>query len=274
MRFIFAVATSALLFSSCKTPTDVTYFQGLDNGAIVRAQRELEIRVKPEDKLTIVVSTQDPSLSALFNLVQVQNRLSNSSSGSFGNMGSSSNNSVSYYTVNNKGDIDFPVLGELHIAGMNRYEVANYITDQLVSRDLVKDPIVSVEFVNTGIDVLGLVKSPGRYEFNRDHVTILDAIAMAGDLQINGMRENVMVMRKQDDGSNEVYRINLTDAQQTLNSPGYYLQQNDVVYIEPNDKEKRNTTANGNSPYTPSFWVSIGSFAVTISTLVITLSRN
>ncbi|MDE6453236.1 MAG: polysaccharide biosynthesis/export family protein [Muribaculaceae bacterium] len=273
-RLLLASIVATMLASSCSTPRDITYFQDLDNGAVVRAQRELEIRVKPEDKLTIMVSTQDPSLSALFNLVQVQNRLTNTTS-STKTVGTStsSDGRVSFYTVDSQGDIMFPVLGKLHVAGMNREELVNYIAGELVSHDLVKDPIVNVEFANTGIDVIGQVKMPGRYEFNKDHVTIIDAIAMAGDLDINGMRENVMVMRQLPDGSSEVHRVNLTDAAQVLNSPAYYLQQNDVIYVEPNDKEKRNTTPNGNTPYTPSFWVSLGSFAITIATLVITLSK-
>ncbi|MDE6541761.1 MAG: polysaccharide biosynthesis/export family protein [Muribaculaceae bacterium] len=265
-RIALPLIAAAALASSCSTPKNVTYFQNLDNGAVVRAQRELEIRVKPEDKMSITVSTQDPSLSMLFNLVTVQNRLGQSGNGS-------SNAQTSLYTVDSQGDIIFPVLGRLHIAGMNREEVAAYIAGELVSHDLVKDPIVNVEFANTGIDVIGAVASPGRYEFNKDRLTLIDGIALAGDLQLNGMRENVMVMRRLDDGGTEVYRVDLTDAAQVMASPAYYLQQNDVIYVEPNDKEKRNTTPNGNTPYTPSFWVSLGSFAITIATLVITLSK-
>ncbi len=167
----------------------------------------------------------------------------------------------------------FPVLGKLHIGGMRREQVATYITEELVSRDLVKDPVVTVEFGNTGISVIGEVASPGRYEFNKDRVTIIDALAMAGDLTQNGQRENVMVLRELDNGNQQAYRIDLTDATQLASSPVFYLQQNDVIYVEPNDKKKRETTPNGNTPYTPSFWVSMGSFAVTIATLVITLTR-
>lgn len=241
----------------------------------MQPEQMTEIRVKPEDKLSIVVSTQDPALSELFNLVTTQNRLGQSTSSTMtvGSAGSSSSGQVSYYTVDSAGDINFPVLGKIHIAGLTREQVADKIKEDLVNADLVKAPIVTVEYVNTGISVIGEVKSPGRYEFNRDRLTIIDALAMAGDLTMNGVRDNVLVMRKLEDGRQEAYRVNLLNAQELASSPVFYLQQDDVIYVEPNDKAKRETTPNGNTPYTPSFWVSMGSFAVTIATLVITLTK-
>lgn len=268
------ISILGLLVSSCSTPKNITYFPDLSTGTILQAEQFNDIKVRPEDKLSIVVSTQDPALSALFNLVQVQNRLSTTTSttNTVGNSGSSGSQ-VSYYTVDTNGDINFPVLGKIHIAGMSREGVAEYIASQLVKRDLVKDPIVTVEFANTGISIVGEVHSPGRYEFNKDHVTIVDAIAMAGDLTMNGKREDILVMRNLGNGRQEAYRVNLLDARQLAASPVYYLQQDDVIYVEPNDKVKRETTPNGNTPYTPAFWVSMGSFAITIATLVITLVR-
>jgi len=264
-----------LLLGSCTTPKNITYFPDLQTGDIVQAANTLDIRVKPEDKLSIVVSTQDPALSNLFNLVTTQNRLgqSTSSTNSMGGASNSNNGNVSYYTVDSYGDINFPVVGKIHIAGLTREQVAEKITEDLVKADLVKDPIVTVEFANTGISVLGEVKSPGRYEFNMDRLTIIDAIAMAGDLTMNGVRENILVMRDLGGGKQEAYRVNLLDAQSLASSPVYYLQQDDIIYVEPNDKAKRETTPNGNTPYTPSFWVSMGSFGVTIATLIITLTR-
>lgn len=276
MRYLkLSIIAATLVLGACSTPKDITYFPELDNGSIVKAERQLDIRVKPEDKLSIIVSTQDMALSNLFNLVVPQNRLGQSTS-STKNIDSSASNStgqVSYYTVNSAGDIYFPVLGKIHIAGLTREQIVDKITKALVNADLVKDPIVTVEFANTGISVIGSVKSPGRYEFNRDHFTIIDAIAMAGDLTLNGRREDILVMRNVGNGKREAYRVNLLNAQELASSPAFYLQQDDVIYVEPNDKAKRETTPNGNTPYTPSFWVSIGSFAVTIATLIITLSR-
>lgn len=236
---------------------------------IVSAAKILDVKVKPEDKLSIVVSTQDPALSMLFNLVTTQNRLDNASS----TRSSSSNGQVSYYTVDSVGDINFPVIGKIHIAGLTREQVADKIVTELTMRNLVKDPIVTVEFANTHIAVIGEVNTPGRYNFNEDHITIVDAIAMAGDLTINGERSNILVMRKTSEGMQEAHRVDLTNMTNLASSPVYYLQQDDVIYVEPNDKKKRETTPNGNTPYTPSFWVSMGSFAVTIATLIITLAK-
>lgn len=274
-HFVSSLLIFVLLLSSCSTPKDVTYFPELETGSIMMAERQLNIRVRPEDKLSIIVNTQDPALSNLFNLVTTQNRLgeTTTSTTTIGNASNSGNGQVSYYTIDSKGDINFPVLGKIHIAGLTREEVAQKITDELTNADLVKDPIVTVEFANTGISILGEVKSPGRYEFNKDRLTIIDAIAMAGDLTMNGVRSNILVIRNAEDGKQEAYRINLLNAKSLASSPVYYMQQDDVIYVEPNDKAKRETTPNGNTPYTPSFWVSMGSFGVTIATLVITLTK-
>lgn len=274
-KIIGGLFGAALLLSSCSTPKNITYFPELETGSIVQAEKMIEIRMKPEDKLSIVVSTQDASLNSLFNLVTTQNRIGGTTSSTkfVGESGSSGGGQLAYYTIDSEGDINFPVLGKLHIAGLTRQQIAEKIANDLVKADLVKDPIVTVEFANTGISIIGEVKSPGRYEFNRDHLTIIDAIAMAGDLTMNGMRENILVMRNLGDGRQEAYRVNLLNAQELASSPAFYLQQEDLIYVEPNDKAKRETTPNGNTPYTPSFWISMASFGITITTLIITLSK-
>ncbi len=264
-----------LLLGSCSTPRNISYFQDVYTGTEISPAQQLDIKVKPEDKLSIIVTTQDPALSQLFNLVTTQNRIGQTTSGTtaIGEASSSGDGRTAYYTVDRMGNIDFPVLGDVHIGGMNRYEVAEYIEKRLQDANLVKDPVVTVEFANTGISIVGEVSKPGRYEFNKDRLTIIDAIAMAGDLTINAERENILVMRRKDDGRQEGYRVDFTDMKNLSQSPVYYLQQEDVIYVQPNDKKKRETTPNGNTPYTPSFWVSMGSFAATIATLIITLVR-
>lgn len=268
------LAAVLLLLGSCSTPKNVAYFPELETGSIVQAEQIYDIKLRPEDKITIVVSSSNPTLASMFNLMTVQNRISGTTSNTrtVGNA-STSSNQTAYYTVDSKGDIEFPVLGKIHVAGLTREQLAKKIAALLIETSQLKDPIVTVEFANTGIIILGEVSSPGRYEFNKDHLTIIDAIAMAGDLKMNGMRTNILVMRNLGDGKMEAYRVNLLNAQQLASSPVYYLQQDDVIYVEPNDKAKRETTPNGNTPYTPSFWVSIGSFATTIVTLILTLTR-
>lgn len=261
-----------MVLASCNTPKNIAYFQDITNGETLQPQQAYEIRVQPDDKISIMVNTQDPSLSSLFNLVNSQNRLT-----PFGKVGDNVNSLYgesrsSYYTVDGNGDINFPVLGILHVAGMKRSELARYIEKRLINDDLVKDPIVTVEFINTGFSILGEVAAPGRYEFNKDRMTILEGLAMAGDLKNTGLRENVVVIR-QENGKQKAYKINLADTHSILNSPVYYLQQEDVIYVEPNDKSKRETTSTGNTLYNPSFWVSIGSIGVSIATLIVTISR-
>lgn len=270
---VAAFSTLLLAVASCTTPKDIAYFQDVTPGQTIQPMNRNDIKVRPEDKLSIVVSTQDPALSSMFNLVTTQNRIG--SGGSGGTLGGSSSGSgqTSLYTVDADGDINFPVLGRLHVAGMNRTQLSKYIETEIKSRELVKDPIVTVDFANTGISVLGEINSPGRVEFNKDHLTIVEAIAMAGDIAPDGMRQNVTVMREGPDGQQTVYKVDLTDMNQLAQSPVYYMQQNDVIYVEPNDKAKRNTTPNGNSPFTPAFWFSIASFALTIGTLVISLTK-
>lgn len=263
---------TVMLLASCTTPKNITYFQDVTQGTIIDPAQKLNIRVKPEDKLSIIVTTQDPSLSTLFNLVQTPSRLGSTSTTTVGAQ-ASNDGSTSFYTVDKAGDINFPVLGKLHIGGMTRMEVASFIENKLIDNHLVKDPIVTVEYANTGVSIIGEVTRPGRYEFNKDHLNILDAIAMAGDLTNLGKRENVIVFREIEDGKRQAYIIDLTDMASISRSPVFDLQQNDVIYVEPNDKKKRETTASGNSAFNPSFWVSIGSLGITIATLIITLTH-
>lgn len=174
---------------------------------------------------------------------------------------------VSGYTVDLQGNIDFPVLGKVHVADMTREEVAVLIKSELQSRDLIKDPVVTVEYMNLSISVMGEVNRPGRYNIDKDHLTILDALSQAGDLTIFGKREKVLVLRNED-GKQRVYGINLCSAEHLYTSPVYYLQQNDVVYVEPNDTKARQSTVNGNNVRSTSFWISLASLLTSIAVLI------
>lgn len=270
---LVGAALTAVMTVSCSTPKNIAYFQDVTNGESLQPASVYDIRVRPDDKISIIVNTQDASLSSMFNLVQTQNRLT-----SFGKIGDTNNSGysesrTSYYTVDSEGDIKFPILGTLHIGGMKRSEVARYIEKRLINEQLVKDPIVTVEFINTGFSVLGEVAAPGRYEFNKDRMTIMEAIAMAGDLKNTGVRENVVVVR-QEGSTQKTYKVDLTDTQKLVGTPVYYLQQDDVIYVEPNDKSKRETTSSGNTLYNPSFWVSIGSIGISVATLIVTITNK
>lgn len=264
---IILIAMASL--SSCRTPKDITYFQDITNGQRLEVTPSSELLVKPGDRLSIVVHSKDPQLAVLFNLPVASRRIGDIQTATISTPGSSSSNSneSSSYTVDSYGDIDFPGLGTLHIDGMRRTQVAEYIKKELIQRNLVKDPTVIVEFLNRTVSVLGEVSNPGKVAIGRDQFTLLDAIAAAGDLTIQGKRNNVIVLRMED-GRQVAHTVDLTNAQATFSSPVYYLQQDDVIYVEPNDLRKRTTTANGSAFQTPSFWISIASFVTTVILLI------
>ncbi len=257
--FLAAVA----FLTSCSTPKDVAYFKDVNEATMNPKYMGGAIKAVPDDKLSIVVNSKDPALAALFNMPVMSRRLGNVSTAVDNNA-----NTMSLYTVDEQGNIDFPVLGTIHVGGLTRAEIASTIKKRLIADNLVKDPTVTVEFSNTGINVLGEVTRPGRYDMERDRITLLEGLAMAGDLTIQGERTNVAVMRENPDGSTSVYRVDLTSAESLYGSPAYYLQQNDVIYVEPNSYKKRQRQANGNTVLTASFWLSVASLLTTIAVLV------
>ncbi len=248
---IFCIA----LLTACAMPKKVTYFQDLEPEKSEAIARSVDIRVQPEDKILILVSTPEEALTSMFNLQLPTTMVSNSSQNRLG------------YTVNDRGEIDFPILGLVHVAGKTRQEIAETIKHELTSRNLLKDPIVTVEFQNLTVTVLGEVGSPGRYNIDKDHLTLIDALALAGDLTIQGRRDNVMVQRDED-GKKVIHRVDISSGPDLYASPVYYLKQNDVVYVEPTAMRKRQSTVNGNTLNTPSFWISIASFLTTFTVLL------
>jgi len=253
------MAICAIAVSSCSTPKNVTYMQGFDNDAVQAVREQKRITVQSDDRLSIVVTSKDPELAEMFNLMYVQPRLGQKTAGS------SSAGQTSAYTVDPDGYIQFPIIGAIYVRGMHREEVANTVKEALIKTDMLKDPMVTVEFLNATVTILGDVSSPGEYPIDRDNLNILQAISKAGDLNITGMRENVLVVREEN-GQDRAYRVDLTDTEALMQSPAFYLQQNDIVYVEPNDMKKRDSTNNANTILTPSFWMSVASFLMTVAT--------
>ena len=254
-----------LTLSACGSSKQVVYFQDLKPGETeITLPEPKAITVRPEDKISIIVNSRDPQLTDLFNLPIVSRQLGQSLRN-----GTTNGNSqgVSAYTVNAEGEIDFPVLGKIAVAGMKREEIADYIKQRLMEENLVKDPVVTVEFANLCISVLGEVNSPGRFSIDRDRLTILDALSLAGDLTIYGNRSKVLVLRQEGDVQ-RVYGINLTSGEHIYTSPAYYLQQNDVVYVEPNAVKARQSTVNGNNIRSTSFWISLASLLTSVAILI------
>lgn len=273
MRFkglYFSVAILGMsMLVSCKAPKEVIYFQDLNVGSEQPIAAIKPVRLQANDRISIIVSTTDSRLNALFNLPMAQTALTgggtSSASGALSQNGGG-NNGVASYIIDSQGNISFPVLGTLHVAGMTREEVGEYVRRELISRDLAKNPIVTVDYLNLAVTVLGDVSSPGRQLINSDNYTIIDAIATAGDINLTGHRERVRVLREEN-GMQKVYEIDLNSGKDITRSPVYYLRQNDVVYVEPNDTKARSASPNGNSAFTPSFWISLVSFALTLGVL-------
>lgn len=249
-KILFALF--ALIFvASCSAPKKVIYFQDLKNGGSVETALPAEIKIKPGDKLSIHVNSKDEELVAPFNL-----RRSQASMGSQTDLA---------YTVDNDGYIEFPYLGSIMVMGKTRDEIAKHIKQELLDKKMVQDPTVIVDFNNLQISVLGEVNSPGKYNIEKDRYTIIDAISNAGDLTITGQRDNIMVIREEN-GEQKTYNINLNNAAQLFNSPAYYLQQNDIVYVEPNNKAVGQSTINSNTLQSTSFWFSTISLVLTLIT--------
>lgn len=263
MKKSLLVGLVALIaLAGCKSPTDVSYFQDAQENVAMQIAQISDIRIQPQDKLSIIVNSRDATLADLFNLPLYSRRVGNNITQASGT------SSVSLYTVDNDGTIDFPVLGRIKIQGLNRQEIANTIKNRLVSENLCNDAIVTVEFANMYIDVLGEVKNPGRFQLTQDKVTVLDAIGMAGDLGIQGRRYNVKVIRHEGNEA-RTYTMNLNSLSEMTNSPAYYLRQGDVVYVDPNDYRQRQTTVNGNNVLSTSFWISLASLLTSILVLIV-----
>lgn len=213
----------AAVLCSCGTSRGSSYLADMRGDSIFIAAETSEIRLQPFDKISIVVSCRDAKLSALFNLPAVSQGVAGADT--IGVQG------FSQYTIDRDGNIDFPVLGTLNVAGLTRADLCRDIKRRLAEGRLLDDCVVTAEFCNLALSVLGEVRSPGRYAITRDCVTIFDAIGLAGDLTRNADRRHVTVVRREG-GRQVAYEIDMTSAAGVYASPAYYLRQNDVVYVK------------------------------------------
>lgn len=268
---------ATLLMSSCSTKK-IVYMQDMmsqEGVAVKKAQYESEILMQPGDRLMIVVTCQDPMLSAMFNQPYMSNQIAGveTMNSSYLTVSHNASQSLMGYTIDPEGNINFPVLGKVQIAGMKRHEVADKITQLIVESNQAKDPVVYVEYTNLGISVIGEVKNPGRIKIDRERFNIFDAISAVGDMTIYGNRQNVTLIRKGENGD-EFYKLDFTQAQSIYNSPAYLVKQGDVIYVAPNKKKVGDSSVNGNTLKSASFWVSVGSFATSAAVLINNLVKN
>ena len=236
MRNLTLVAILAIFLMSCGETKRVTYLQEVESLPVeVLQQKSLlaDPRIVPGDLLSITVGSDNPESVSIFN------KISTGVTGGTDNSASSVTTSgSSTYLVDNKGIIDFPIIGKLNIGGMTRTEAEEFIKSKIYPQYVKKEPTVTIRVENFKIAVLGEVKSPSIYSVPNERVSVLEAVAMAGDLQLTGRRDNVLLIRFKGDGSKEVARINLNDPN-LLFSPYFYLQQNDILYVEPNKSKAR-----------------------------------
>lgn len=217
-----------LLVSSCVTRKDMVYFQE-NKEAQVNFFPDENISIKPGDLLTIRVSAAEQEAAQPFNLVK--------SVASLDRVGGQVE--LETYMVSQKGTIEFPVVGILEVAGLTNYELADKIKAEI--REYVTDAIVNVRILNFQITVLGEVNNAGTFKIEDDHISLSNALGLAGDLTIWGKRDNILVMREENGKKVEAY-LDLTDSK-VVTSPYYYLRQNDVVYVEP--KASRRQASSG-----------------------------
>ena len=259
MRYILFPLLVCLLMASCNPTKKIVYFQDASIGQKQNLPPGEYITIQPQDIISIIVSSKEPQLAALFNLPHIQQVTGNQQTPS------NHNGQILGYTVDSKGNIDFPVLGSLHVAGLNREEIARLVKELLISKNLMKDPIVTVDFINLHFSVMGEVSKPGQYSIRKDQTNILEALSMAGDLTIYGKRDKIFLIRTEKERI--TYQLNLCSSQ-IYNSPAFYIRQNDLIYVEPNKVRANQATVNGNSLKSVSLWMSIASFLTTIGVLI------
>lgn len=256
---ILTVVSVIFLSSACAAYKDIVYFQNIGEPDLVSQTETYEAVIQKDDRLSIVVSGPDKSVTAPYNLT-----LSEYVAGGVGTANPES--ATLSYLVNKDGDIDFPILGRIHVEGMTRTQLVDYLTRE-IGKDVL-NPVVYVSFKNYKITVLGEVLNPGTYTMDSERISILQALGRAGDLKLTAKREGILLLREVD-GKQCHYTIDLKDAK-LLESPFFYLQQNDVLVVPASPtRVKTATTATG-------IWnVALTSVttAIAMVTLIITLSK-
>lgn len=244
------------LVCSCVSRKEIVYFQGLE-----KAEQQMDdskdtgLKIRPNDLLTISVSAPEQAAAMPFNLPVI---------GNDGGLGSamrvSGTPQLQTYLVDSEGDIEFPILGTLEVEGMNRQQLAANLEKKV--SEYVQDPIVNVRIVNFQVSVLGEVNRPGTFDIRDEYLSLPKALGLAGDMSIYGKRDNVLVVREENGKKTHAY-LDLTDAN-VINSPYYYLQQNDVVYVEPNGAQRQSASYNRNA----GVYISIASVLISVIVLI------
>jgi polysaccharide export outer membrane protein len=257
---LITVMTLVLLVS-CGTPRDIIYFQDAGNYSTFEDIDAFDIYIHHNDILSIMVNSQATEAALPFNLPMATYYVGGDTYGQQRMLG---------YMVDPEGNIDFPMLGKLHVEGLTRAGLRDMIREKLISGGLLKDPVITVNFLNFKISVIGEVNRPGNYNVMDERVTLLDAISLAGDLTIYGKRERVAVVREEKGKRTILYHDLLST--DIFKSPYYYLQQNDIIYVEPNRLRAQQSRINQNNSM--SVWLSVISTLMTMTGLIITINTK
>lgn len=264
-RIISVVVVAIVMMSSCSSvpKSSLVYFEDIYASDSVGEYPvdSYALKIQPGDELMITVTSVQPEATAPYNLP-----LSNPAKGA--TLGAATSPQQQTYLVGSNGDISFPVIGKLHVAGMTTAQLTVQLTE-LISKEVI-DPVVFVRLVNFKVNVMGEVKEPRQIEVDGERMSILDALAAAGDLTVYGNRENVLLIREED-GVRKYYHINLNDSK-LLESPQFYLQQNDVIVVSPNHIQQSNSRYNQFNAYKLSVISTVVSAASVIASLVIALT--
>lgn len=258
---VFSLVVMAIFFSGCSMTKHVAYFQNMDSVDITVRRPAPETHIKTNDELTILVSSTNPEAAEPFNL-NVNSR-----------MGSSTSNqtvakAMYCYIVDAEGYINYPVIGKVKVVGLTRPQVEDKIAE-LIQPYFAADerPVVKVRMSGFRITIIGEVNGSRVINVENERISIIEALAQAGDLTVYGKRPNVLLVRESSEGEKMAYRYNLNDAN-IFNSPYYYLQQNDIVYIEPHKAKARNADVNSQ------LWQPLASMAMSVATMIISLTRK
>lgn len=246
------------MLASCNARKDIVYLQDNKVDQVAAIANQYTIRIEPGDQLQIVVSCKDPELAAILNMPLVSFQTSTSTV--------NSTNSIITYTVNSDGTIDFPIIGSIQVGGLTREEARNLIATKIKESELIQDFVVTVNYANLKIYITGEVNSPGAYSITDNNVNVLQAISMARDLTIHGRRDEVYVIREQQQ-QRVTYQMDLR-SDSIFQSPAYYLKQNDVIYVAPSRMRANQSTVSGNTFQNATFWVSVATALVSIANLV------
>lgn len=234
---------------SCGQQKKIAYYQNVDSFKDLSGT-QYESKIQPDDLLMIIVSAPDPEAAAPFNLSAESVATPTTQSLTM------SQRQHMLYLVDKNGSIEFPILGTIDLMGKTKNEAITVLKDKLLQ--YIKNPIINIRVMNYKVSVQGEVTRPGTYPITSERITLMEAISLAGDLTIYGKRQNVLIIREVD-GKKIIGRVDLTKSD-FMNSPFYYLVQNDVVYVEPNSAKSNSSTFNQNIPV----WVSLSSVLISL----------